>query len=422
MKHVRGMNAAYQRLVPLTALLPAILLLIPFISNGGKTWFGWMFAAKVFASASVGIGFRLWAVLGLCVLPAALAVVGVWMLVRPGKGLAKAITWLLAGYTALAVLGLLIMKQNLDGTGLLAESMMIHDLSAGYWLMLVAGFGGMAVSMMSTKTNPGYILLVVLSVLWLFPIFFILLNALRMEGKFYIGYFFPKQLGLGNFIAVITSDTKFHYMRWFKNTLIVSVCSCLASSYIVLSTSYVLSRIRFRGRKSLMNLLLILGMFPSFMSMIAVYYILKGLGLAQSLAALVIVYSAGASLTYYVAKGFFDTIPRSLDEAAMLDGATKWQVFTKITMPLSKPIIIYTIMTSFMAPWADYIFASVILGDNTKSYTVAMGLFSMISRDNINEYFTQFAAGAVLVSIPIAVLFISLQKYYVEGLSGSVKG
>jgi len=171
-----------------------------------------------------------------------------------------------------------------------------------------------------------------------------------------------------------------------------------------------------------MNLLLVLGMFPAFMSMIAVYYILKGIGIAQSLLALVIVYSASAALTYYVAKGFFDTIPRALDEAAYLDGASKWTVFTKITIPISKPIIIYTILTSFTAPWADYIFASVILGDKSDKYTIAMGLYGMLTQDNIDKYFKQFAAGAVLISIPIAALFISLQKYYVEGLSGSVKG
>lgn len=135
-----------------------------------------------------------------------------------------------------------------------------------------------------------------------------------------------------------------------------------------------------------------------------------------------IVYSAGAGLSFYVAKGFFDTIPKALDEAAYLDGATKFQVFTKVTMPLSKPIIVYTILTTFMAPWLDFIFAKVIIGTNTKYYTVAIGLWNLLEREYIYKYFTQFAAGAVLVSIPVAVLFMFMQKYYVDGLSGAVKG
>jgi arabinogalactan oligomer/maltooligosaccharide transport system permease protein len=171
-----------------------------------------------------------------------------------------------------------------------------------------------------------------------------------------------------------------------------------------------------------MNIALVLGMFPGFMSMIAVYYILKGLNMTQSLLALILVYSGGAGLGFYIAKGFFDTIPKAIDESAWLDGASKWQVFTRITIPLSKPIIIYTILTSFMAPWADYIFVSVIMGDNYNNYTVALGLYKMLEKEFIDIWYTRFAAGAVVVSIPIALLFIILQKYYVEGISGAVKG
>lgn len=190
----------------------------------------------------------------------------------------------------------------------------------------------------------------------------------------------------------------------------------------VLFISYSFSRTRFQARKPMMNLGLILNMFPGFMSMIAVYYILKGIGITQSLIALVLVYSGSAGLGYYIAKGFFDTIPKAIDEAAMIDGATRWHVFTRITMPLSKPIIVYTILTSFMAPWIDFIFAKVIMGDNYKNYTVALGLWTMLQKEYIQTWYTRFAAGAVCVSIPIALLFVFMQKYYVDGLSGSVKG
>ena len=178
-------------------------------------------------------------------------------------------------------------------------------------------------------------------------------------------------------------------------------------------------------RKPFMNIAMILGLFPSFMSMIAVYFILKALGLAEGSMiriALIIVFSAGSGVGFYVAKGFFDTIPKSLDEAAIIDGANRWQVFTRITIPLSKPIIVYTILTSFMGPWIDFVFAKVICGANADQFTVSIGLWKMLEKEYINSWYTCFAAGAVVVSIPIAILFMFTQKFYVEGMSGAVKG
>lgn len=174
-----------------------------------------------------------------------------------------------------------------------------------------------------------------------------------------------------------------------------------------------------------MNIAMILGLFPSFMSMIAVYFILKALGLSEGSMiriALIIVFSAGSGVGFYVAKGFFDTIPKSLDEAAIIDGASRWQVFTRITIPLSKPIIVYTILTSFMGPWIDFVFAKVICGANADQFTVSIGLWKMLEKEYINSWYTCFAAGAVVVSIPIAILFMFTQKFYVEGMSGAVKG
>lgn len=172
-----------------------------------------------------------------------------------------------------------------------------------------------------------------------------------------------------------------------------------------------------------MNIILILGMFPGFMSMTAIYHLIKAIGLAQSLWALILVYSGGAAMSYYISKGFFDTIPYEIDEAAMIDGASKLDIFRKITLPLSKPTIIYTILTTFMAPWVDFIFVSVIMRDSYQNYTVALGLYQMLERENITRYFTQFCAGAVIVAVPITLLFIYMQKYYVSGVTGgSVKG
>ena len=210
-----------------------------------------------------------------------------------------------------------------------------------------------------------------------------------------------------------------------QNTLIIAIFTCIISTIFVLSVSYCMSRMRFKMRKPFMNIAMILGLFPSFMSMIAVYFILKALGLSEGSMiriALIIVFSAGSGVGFYVAKGFFDTIPKSLDEAAIIDGASRWQVFTKITIPLSKPIIVYTILTSFMGPWIDFVFAKVICGANADQFTVSIGLWKMLEKEYINSWYTCFAAGAVVISIPIAILFMFTQKFYVEGMSGAVKG
>ncbi len=276
------------------------------------------------------------------------------------------------------------------------------------------------------KFTNGFVqvLLLVLGIIWILPLCWVILTSFRAEPGSYTSYFWPKGFTVNNYVNLITQDQQFKFTKWFMNTLIVSIVSCLGSTLIVLAVSFTLSRLRFKMRKPIMNVALILGMFPGFMSMIAVYYILKGMNLLSNpLVCLTLVYIAGAGLQYYIAKGFFDTIPKALDESAYLDGATKSQVFFKITLPLSKPIIVYTILTSFMAPWVDYIFPSIICGSEYDSYTVALGMFKMLEREFIGAYYTQFAAGAVLVSIPIAALFISMQKYYVEGVTGgAVKG
>ena len=269
-----------------------------------------------------------------------------------------------------------------------------------------------------------YIVLTVFGILWILPLLWIILTSLRTEPGSYTSYFWPKSFTFNNYIKLLTLDQQFKFTRWFLNTLLVATCSCLGSTAVVLSVAYVFSLLRFKMRKPIMNIALVLGMFPGFMSMIAVYYILKGIDIVNKpLLCLILVYIGGAALTYYIAKGFFDTIPRSIDEAGYIDGATKAQVFWRITIPMSKSIIVYIALTTFMAPWIDFIFPSVICGSNYDSYTIALGMFRMLEREFISTYYTQFAAGAVIVSIPIAILFIVMQRYYVEGITGgSVKG
>lgn len=269
-----------------------------------------------------------------------------------------------------------------------------------------------------------YIVLGVMALLWLFPIAWLVLQSFReTPAGAFTKHLLPDTYTTENYTKLFTDTTLFNYPRWFRNTLIVAIASCIVSTVIVLLTAYAFSRLRFKARKPMMNVILVLGMFPGFMSMIAIYHILKAFGLVQSLFSLVLVYSGGAAMSYYVAKGFFDTIPRSIDEAALIDGATKNQVFWKISLPLSKPVIIYTVLQSFISPWVDFIFVSVIMKDNYNNYTIALGLYQMLTRENITKYFTQFCAGAVLIAIPITLLFIFMQKYYVSGVTaGGSKG
>ena len=208
-----------------------------------------------------------------------------------------------------------------------------------------------------------HICLAILAAVWVFPILWVVLTSFRAEKGSYTTTFLPKSYTLDNYIKLFTDTTVLDFPQMFMNTLIIAIFSCLISTFFVLSVSYCMSRLRFKMRKPYMNMAMIIGLFPGFMSMVAVYYILKAIGLSEGSmirVALVLVYSAGTGLGFQIAKGFFDTIPKSLDEAAYLDGATKFQVFTKVTMPLSKPIIVYTVLTSFISPWVDFIFAKVI--------------------------------------------------------------
>lgn len=270
-----------------------------------------------------------------------------------------------------------------------------------------------------------HVVLAILSIIWVFPILWVILTSFRGEKGSYTTSFFPKTYTLNNYIKLFTDTTVLDFPQMFMNTLIIAIFSCIISTFFVLSVSYCMSRLRFKMRKPYMNMAMIIGLFPGFMSMVAVYYILKAIGLSEGAmirVSLILVYSAGTGLGFQIAKGFFDTIPKSLDEAAYLDGATKFQVFTKVTMPLSKPIIVYTVLTSFIAPWVDFIFAKVICRAESKYYTVAIGLWKMLEKEYIDNWYTCFAAGAVCISIPIAALFMFMQRYYVDGLSGAVKG
>lgn len=263
----------------------------------------------------------------------------------------------------------------------------------------------------------------ILAVLWLVPVFWLIISSFRAEQGAYTPYLWPKGFTFDNYIRLFTDRKLFDFPKWFGNTMFVAGCSCVITTILTLMVAYVYSRLRFPRRKFLMNVSLILGMFPGFMSIIAIYHFMKAVSLDQTLLALILVYSGGAALNYYIAKGYFDTIPKSLDEAAILDGASNSTIFWKIILPNSKPVIATTAINAFINPIVDYIFVSVIMKDNYSNFTVSKGLYTMVDRTNIYEYYTVFCAGAVIVAIPVVLLFIRMQKYYVAGVvGGSVKG
>ena len=270
-----------------------------------------------------------------------------------------------------------------------------------------------------------YIILGAMCIIWLTPFFWVIAQSFRDGIGQYISTFLPQAYTLDNYKALFTDFSVINFPRMFLNTFFVACCSCVVSTFFVLAVSYALSRVKWKMRKPYMNMAMVITLFPGFMSMVAVYFILKALGMTEGdkiYLSLIICYSSGAGVGFHVMKGYMDTIPKALDEAAMIDGCTRWQVFTKVTLPLCKPMIVYQIITSFMGPWMDFVFAKVIAGAKSQYWTVSIGLFNMLEKEYVEVWFVRFCAGAVLVSIPISILYLLTQKMYQEAMGGAVKG
>lgn len=265
-----------------------------------------------------------------------------------------------------------------------------------------------------------YFLLIFMSAVFLFPCLWLILASLSKSGSLYdFKGFFPKAFSLDTFISLFTDDVNglYPYKKWFFNTLYVASGSCILGTILVILTGYVMSRFRFKGRDALKKTTLVLGMFPGFMGLTAVYIIMTQLNLVNKLTALIFFYASTAPAAYMVQKGYFDSIPNNIYEAARLDGCTQLQVFTRITLPLSKPMIVYTVLTQFAWPWSDVLLPKLLLKDRNL-WTVAVGLFSLPE-----THFARFAAGSVFIAVPIVILYFCLVKYLVNGLTaGSVKG
>ena len=268
--------------------------------------------------------------------------------------------------------------------------------------------------------------LIIVSIIWLIPFVWIVAHSFRGGSTgMYSSTFLPKEYTLDNYIGLLTDIGTINFPRMFVNTFVISVFACIISTFFVLSVSYCLSRVKWTMRKPYMNMAMVINLFPGFMSMVAIYFLLKAMGLTEGNRipiALLICFTAGAGTGFTVMKGYMDTIPKALDEAALLDGCTRWQTFWKITLPLCKPMVVYQVITAFMGPWMDFIFAKIIVRAEIQYATVSIGMWKMLEMEYIGGWFTRFCAAAVLVSIPIAILFMITQRFYQEAMGGAVKG
>jgi arabinogalactan oligomer/maltooligosaccharide transport system permease protein len=264
-----------------------------------------------------------------------------------------------------------------------------------------------------------YIILTITAIFVLYPVFWIITGSLNPGDSLFSTRLFPESLSLHHYSHLFMNTD---YLIWYKNTFKIAFWNMIISTLLVVSAAYAFSRFRFPGRRQGLMAMLVLQMFPGFMGMIAIYILLLQLGLLDNHWGLILVY-AGGSIPFgaWLVKGYFDGIPRSLEEAAKIDGATHVEIFTKIMLPLSKPILIFIAVNNFIGPWMDFIFARLVLRTSEKK-TLAVGLFEMVT-GRANTEFTTFAAGAVLVAIPITILFFIFQDHLVEGLkSGANKG
>lgn len=262
-----------------------------------------------------------------------------------------------------------------------------------------------------------YLIILAVSFIFLFPILWLTLASFSKSGSIYsFDGFFPTEYSLASFQKLFTDTEMYNYPQWFKNTLFIAVMSSLIGTFLTILTAYCMSRFKFKSRKALMKGTLILGMFPSFMTMTAVYILMTQFNLINQHWGLILIYSAGAPMGYMTQKGFFDTIPHTIDEAARMDGATNFQVFTKITLPLSAPMIVYTLLSQFVWPWSDFILPKLLLKQKDL-YTVAVGLMNLGETE-----FARFAAGSIFIAVPIIILYFFLSKFLVNGMSaGAVK-
>ncbi|MEZ4770457.1 MAG: sugar ABC transporter permease [Caldilineales bacterium] len=261
----------------------------------------------------------------------------------------------------------------------------------------------------------------------LFPIVYVIGTSLNPSGSLQTSQIFPANPSLANYQKLLTSQQN-PFLRWMLNSLIVSTTTAIITVALCAVAAYSFSRFRFRSRKRLLQGLLLSQVFPNVLAMVALYLILQQIGRyypmfgLNTLGGLILIYLGGAiGFNTWLMKGFFDTVPRDLDESAMLDGASAWQTFWTIILPLVRPVLAVIFMLSFIGTYGDYLLAKVMLS-NTEKYTVAVGL-SLFIGQQFGQRWGEFAAGAIIAAIPTLILFYISQSQLQGGLtSGAIKG
>ncbi|MBN2982099.1 MULTISPECIES: sugar ABC transporter permease [Cohnella] len=264
-----------------------------------------------------------------------------------------------------------------------------------------------------------YAALIGILIATLYPLVWVVGTSLNPGNSLLISSMLPKNPTLAHFAALLRETD---FLLWYRNTLVIAVANMLLSTLLVTVTAYAFSRFRFKGRQAGLIALLVLQMFPGFLSIMALFVLLLQTGLLNTHLGLILIYAGGSvSFGVWVMKGYFDSIPRSIEEAAIIDGAGRKELFARIMLPLSVPAITFVMLTSFIGPVMDFILPQIVLRSSEKM-TLAQGLYGMVS-DKTNSSFSLFAAGSVLAALPITALYMAFQKYLIHGLSaGADKG
>lgn len=265
-----------------------------------------------------------------------------------------------------------------------------------------------------------YLIIVIVAVIIFYPLVWTIGMSFNQGTSLYSSTLIPENFSLDHYKWLFSADSD--YLLWYKNSLIVSVANAVGSVILTSLVAYAFSRYKFVGRKNGLYIFLLLQMFPVMMAMVALYIFLNMLGLLDTLTGLILIYLGGQiPFNAWLVKGYFDTIPRELDEAAKIDGAGHLRIFWSVMLPLAKPILAVVALFNFMAPLFDFLLPSIVLSSD-QNYTLAVGLYNFIN-DQFSNNFTRFAAGSVLVAVPIAAVYLFLQRYLISGLAaGGTKG
>jgi len=271
------------------------------------------------------------------------------------------------------------------------------------------------------------IIAVILIIFSVFPILWVISASLNPTGSLATQRLIPPNPGLGNYRTLLTSG-EFPFWTWFGNSIKIASITSLLSLAITTIAAYAFSRFRFRGRQTMLKAILLIQVFPSLLALVATFLMISQIGDVfpfmdlNTHASLILVYLGGAmGINIWLMKGFLDTVPRDIDESAMVEGATDWQIFTRLILPLLRPILVVIGILNYIGTYGEFVLARVLLKSN-EQYTLMVGL-QIFSGALFDQRWGVFAAGALIGALPIMIIYLVLQDQIMGGLTqGAVKG